>query len=111
MSSLHSPGTPPLASAGSDSISAFDPQFTTVTGRQGSIPATTAGTVFTLNPGEIGYICNASGTALLVKLGTGAAANSYDFIVAQNQTLPITTYIGPVSVFAAVMSYTAWKLN
>lgn len=111
MSSLHSPGTAPLAQAGSDSISAYDPQFTTVT-RQGTIPAVAAATVFTLAPGEIGYICNASANALLVKLGTGAAAASYDFIVAQNATLAITTYVGPVSVFNGTgYSYTAFKLN
>lgn len=94
---------------GDDSITVYDPQFTQIT-RQGSIPATVGGTIFTIGPNEIGYICNASANALLVKLGAGAAANSYDYLVVQNGVLKLTDYLGVVSVFnGTAYSYTAWK--
>lgn len=82
---------------------------------------TTDATVFTLTPGQIGYIQNLAAAALYVKYGSGATTSSFTFIipacaVALDGTSPpviIDSWLGVVSVAAATgtASYLATVLS
>ena len=118
MSSFIGPQAQEVRRQGKDSISAFDPQFSSVSS---SAVQTAAGTVLTLAPGEIGVIENVNTAVLLVKLGAGAAAGSYNKPLkactaaadGTGGTWIITNWVGDVSVFngAASYSYVAYKLQ
>ena len=81
--------------------------------------ATANATVFTLSPGEVGFIQNLDDAALAVKLGASATTSSFSFIlqagtVADDGTggsVTIDDFIGPVSVVAmtGTARYIAWK--
>lgn len=98
--------------AGEDSVTAFDPQFTTIS-RSASVPIVVGGTVMVLGPGDVGYFQNLhAAQLLLIKLGSGASATSYEYTLPffNGQVLRISDYIGPISVFnATAYSYVAWK--
>lgn len=76
-------------------------------------------TVFTLAPGEVGFIQNLDDAALAVKLGANAATNSFSMILQAGSAASdgkggftyITDYTGVVSVCAmsGTASYIAWK--
>ena len=76
-------------------------------------------TVFTLSPGEVGFIQNLDDAALAVKLGASAATNSFSMILQAGTAASdgkggftyITDYTGVVSVCAmsGTASYIAWK--
>lgn len=76
-------------------------------------------TVFTLSPGQVGYVQNLDTDPLAVKLGTGAATNSFSMILQAGTAASdgkggfvyITDYTGPVSVKAmtGTASYIAWS--
>jgi hypothetical protein len=117
MSSFIGPQAQEVRRQGKDSISAFDPQFSSVSS---SAVQTAAGTVLTLAPGEIGVIENVNNVALFVKLGAGAAAGSYNKILKAGTAAAdgtagnwvITNWVGDVSVFSAsTYSYVAYKLQ
>ena len=100
-----------------DSISAYDPQFSTVSSYA---VLTAAGTVFTLGPGEVGVVHNSNNATLFVKLGPGASATSYNQILKAGTAaadgtggvITITNFVGDVSVFSSTTySYTAYKLS
>lgn len=77
------------------------------------------GTVFTLSPGEIGFIQNLDDAPLAVKLGASASTTSLSFILQACSTaddgkggfVKIDDYTGVVSVAAMTGSprYIAWK--
>lgn len=81
--------------------------------------ATSNATVFTLSPGEMGFIQNLDDAALAVKLGTSASTTSLSYILQAGTAaddgkggfVKIDDYTGPVSV--AAMSgnprFIAWK--
>lgn len=81
--------------------------------------ATADTTVFTLSPGEVGFIQNLDDAALAVKLGASAATNSFSMILQAGSAQDdgkggftyITDYTGVVSVKAMTGSprYIAWK--
>lgn len=83
--------------------------------------ATADGTVFTLAPGEIGYIMNLSTDApLAVKLGASASSSSLNFVLnkavgasdGSGGAVKIDYWLGIVSVakMAGTASYIAWKI-
>lgn len=80
---------------------------------------TSDATVFTLSPGQVGFIQNLDTDALAVKLGASASTTSFSMIL-QAGTAPddgkggftyITDYTGAVSVAAmsGTARYIAWK--
>jgi hypothetical protein len=81
--------------------------------------ATANATVFTLAPGEIGFIQNLDDAALAVKYGASASTTSFSFILKAGSAADdgnggltyITDYTGPVSVAAMSGSprFIAWK--
>ncbi len=81
--------------------------------------ATSDATVFTLAPGEVGFIQNLDDAALAVKLGAGASTTSLSLILQAGSAADdgkggfnyITDYVGPVSVAAmsGTARYIAWK--
>ena len=81
--------------------------------------ATANATVFTLSPGEVGFIQNLDDAALAVKLGASAATNSFSFILKAGSAADdgnggltyVTDYTGVVSVCAmsGTARYIAWK--
>lgn len=81
--------------------------------------ATAAATVFTLSPGEVGFIQNLDDAALAVKLGAGATTSSLSMILQAGTAADdgkggftyITDYVGAVSVEAmsGTARYIAWK--
>ena len=81
--------------------------------------ATTNATVFTLAPGEVGFIQNLDDAALAVKLGAGATTTSLSMILQAGTAADdgkggftyITDYTGVVSVAAMTGSprFIAWK--
>jgi len=81
--------------------------------------ATADGTVFTLSPGEVGFIQNLDDAALAVKLGAGASTSSLSLILQAGTAADdgkggftyITDYTGAVSVaaMAGTARYIAWK--
>ena len=76
-------------------------------------------TVFTLSPGEVGFIQNLDDAALAVKLGAGATTTSFSQILqagtaaddGKGGSINITNYTGIVSVIAmsGTARYIAWK--
>lgn len=76
-------------------------------------------TVFTLSPGEVGFIQNLDDAALAVKLGGSCATDSFSMILQAGDAATdgkggftyITDYTGAVSVCAmsGTASYIAWK--
>lgn len=76
-------------------------------------------TVFTLNPGEVGFIQNLDTDPLAVKLGASATTTSFSMILQAGTAASdgkggftyITDYTGAVSVKAmtGTASYIAWK--
>jgi hypothetical protein len=96
----------------------------TVDMQSGAAPSTyTIGTsdatVFTLSPGEVGFIQNLDDAALAVKLGASASTTSLNYILKAGSAADdgnggmtyITDYVGDVSVKAMIGSprYIAWK--
>jgi len=92
--------------------------------QSGALPSnytigTSAGTVFTLASGEVGFIHNLDDAALAVKLGESASTTSLNTILSAGgaaddgagASILIDDYIGPVSVAAMTGSprYIAWK--
>lgn len=81
--------------------------------------ATADATVFTLSPGEIGFIQNLDDAALAVKLGASASTTSLSFILQAGTAaddgkggfVKIDDYTGAVSVAAmtGTARYIAWK--
>lgn len=84
-----------------------------------SAVATADGTVFTLSPGEVGFIQNLDDAALAVKLGSSASTSSFSLILQAGTAADdgkggftyITDYVGAVSVAAmtGTARYIAWK--
>lgn len=76
-------------------------------------------TVFTLSPGEVGFIQNLDTDPLAVKLGASASTTSFSMILQAGSAASdgkggftyITDYTGVVSVCAmtGTASYIAWK--
>ncbi len=99
-------------------VVSIDPAFATPST---ATPVTTDGDVFTLNPGEPGFIQNLKDTAVYGKFGTGASSTSFHFVLkactADNDgtggSIQITNYTGVVSIAAASGSprVAAWKLS
>jgi hypothetical protein len=92
--------------------------------QSGTTPSTDAiaianATVFTLDPGEIGFIQNLDDAALAVKYGASASTTSLHLILQAGSAADdgkggfvyITDYTGPVSVAAMSGSprFIAWK--
>lgn len=81
--------------------------------------ATADTTVFTLSPGEVGFIQNLDTDPLAVKLGASATTTSFHMILQAGSAASdgkggftyITDYTGAVSVKAmtGTASYIAWK--
>ena len=81
--------------------------------------ATANATVFTLEPGEVGFIQNLDDAALAVKLGASASTTSLNIILQAGSAADdgkggftyITDYTGAVSVAAMSGSprFIAWK--
>ena len=81
--------------------------------------ATANATVFTLSPGEVGFIQNLDDVALAVKLGASASTTSLSMILQAGTAADdgkggftyITDYVGAVSVaaMAGTARYIAWK--
>ncbi|MDH4454345.1 MAG: hypothetical protein QE570_14310 [Verrucomicrobiota bacterium] len=81
--------------------------------------ATANATVFTLEPGEVGFIQNLDDAALAVKLGASASTTSLNLILQAGSAADdgkggftyITDYTGAVSVAAMSGSprFIAWK--
>ena len=81
---------------------------------------TADGTVFTLEPGEIGFIQNLDDAGLAVKLGASASPTSLNFVLnggsaaadGNGGSILIDNWVGAVSVAAmtGTASYLAWKL-
>jgi hypothetical protein len=81
--------------------------------------ATSNATVFTLEPGDVGFIQNLDDAALAVKLGASASTTSLSMILQAGTAADdgkggftyITDYTGPVSVIAmsGTARYIAWK--
>lgn len=81
--------------------------------------ATSNATVFTLSPGEVGFIQNLDDAALAVKLGASASTTSLSMILQAGTAADdgkggftyITDYTGIVSVaaMAGTARYIAWK--
>jgi hypothetical protein len=100
-----------------DNITSHDAQWSSVTS---SAVLTAAGTVFTINSGEIGVIENENNAVLFVKFGPTASATSYNKILKAGTAAAdgtggactISNYIGEVSVFSATTySYIAYKFQ
>ena len=80
---------------------------------------TSNATVFTLSPGEVGFIQNLDTDPLAVKLGASASTTSFSMILQAGSAASdgkggftyITDYTGVVSVCAmtGTASYIAWK--
>lgn len=80
---------------------------------------TADGTVFTLSPGEVGFIQNLDDAALAVKYGAGASPTSLNFVLKAGSAptdgngglVYITDHLGAVSVAAmtGTARYIAWK--
>jgi hypothetical protein len=84
-----------------------------------SAVATANATVFTLSPGEVGFIQNLDDAALAVKLGASASTTDFNFILKAGSAaddgngglIYLTDYTGVVSVCAmsGTARYIAWK--
>jgi hypothetical protein len=80
---------------------------------------TSDATVFTLSPGEVGFIQNLDDAALAVKLGASASTTSLSMVLQAGTAADdgkggftyITDYVGAVSVAAmsGTPRYIAWK--
>lgn len=79
--------------------------------------ATAAGTAFTLEQNEIGFIRNLGTNPLFVKLGTGAASNSFTDVLKAGTanddglggTIIIADFLGAVTVAGTSPRFIAWK--
>ncbi len=102
---------------GTISVTTAERQYTTVSA---TAPVTANGDAFTLTAGQIGFVQNLDTEALFVKLGTGASAASFNYVLKAGAaaddgaggSILIDNWIGVVSIFAtATARASAFKLS